>query len=685
MTALALPCDQVSPNWRHASGEAYRTFIHSYTADANVRRYHLACQRQFVEQYPDLRAWCQAPLPQRVGWLPGESRLSPTCRASYRARPYLLFLVTQGLLRLDWDWLIAIAQLRYQPWLGLAGIDLGISTLLDTAKTLDYKVASFRQMLTWIVPRLYLHTGVADVGHVTETELADGIEALFRFAERSDIMRFFPSADYYRTHIRGEHTAAFHGLHVVLYHRGQFATPPKKIRPPVPAVPLLKPRMHAIVERYIAERSLISAPHTIELIRHALNHLVMWLTEAHPTIETFADVTREDLLAFREAMDTLVGMRTQRYWTLRSKISVLSRISVFFAEIAAWEWADVPPRPLLLHGDLPKLPTRIPRYIPDAELNQLMAAIRALPCPFQRAALLIARWSGARRDEIRRLAVDCLDSYPDGTPRLRIPAGKTKHERLVPLNEEAAEAIRVLQCAHPAVGQGLPDRITGERTYYLFMHCGKLRSLEYLFLYPLQATCTQLGLVDAEGKATITAHRFRHTVGKQLAEKGAKLHTIMQVLGHNSVNMAMVYAHISDIAVLRDYQAVLGPQATLAGPFAAKLRVGDVSAAEVAWLKTNFFKTELELGHCLRLPQEGPCECDLYLTCAKFVTTPEYAPRLRRRRKLEQQLIDDATRRGWQREVERHRCTVQRIEQLLRDLGEALEGQEAPDGLPAAG
>ena len=74
-----------------------------------------------------------------------------------------------------------------------------------------------------------------------------------------------------------------------------------------------------------------------------------------------------------------------------------------------------------------------------------MPAIRSLLCPYQRAALLIARWSGARREEIRRLALDCLDSYADGTPRLRIPAGKTKRERIVPLNEEAAAAIRVLQ------------------------------------------------------------------------------------------------------------------------------------------------------------------------------------------------------------------------------------------------
>jgi hypothetical protein len=123
----------------------------------------------------------------------------------------------------------------------------------------------------------------------------------------------------------------------------------------------------------------------------------------------------------------------------------------------------------------------------------------------------------------------------------------------------------------------------------------------------------------------------------------------------------------------------LGPGATIAGPCAETLRAGTLSEAAVDWLKTNFIKTELELGRCLRLPQEGPCECDLYLTCAKFVTTPAYAPRLRRRRRIERELIEDAIARGWQREVERHQCTARRIEQLLADLAEPLDGPEAAD------
>ena len=98
-------------------------------------------------------------------------------------------------------------------------------------------------------------------------------------------------------------------------------------------------------------------------------------------------------------------------------------------------------------------------------------------------------------------------------------------------------------------------------------------------------------------------------------------------------------------------------------------------------MKCNFFKTELELSHCLRLPAEGPCECDMYLTCARFVTTPAYVPRLRERRKLEMALADDAQTRGWPREQERHRATVERLTRLLNDLGEPMKTTRNDAGL----
>jgi hypothetical protein len=236
----------------------------------------------------------------------------------------------------------------------------------------------------------------------------------------------------------------------------------------------------------------------------------------------------------------------------------------------------------------------------------------------------------------------------------------------------------VLQQLHQGK-RGLLDERTGTITPYLFMNRGRRFSARYLLDDALEKVCEQAGLVAADGKPTVWPHRFRHTLATQLARRGARFQTIQKILGHEGPEMSIVYIGITDEEVRQDYQAVLGPGAVLAGPGAQRVRSGELMESEVRWLQENLFKTELELGRCLRLPQEGPCECDLYLTCAKFVTSPEYAPRLRRRRRIEQELVEEARTRGWQREVERHQCTIHRLEQLLVELGEAVDGPEASE------
>ncbi|MFI7462115.1 hypothetical protein [Nonomuraea sp. NPDC049646] len=114
----------------------------------------------------------------------------------------------------------------------------------------------------------------------------------------------------------------------------------------------------------------------------------------------------------------------------------------------------------------------------------------------------------------------------------------------------------------------------------------------------------------------------------------------MKVLGHSSVSMALVCVQVGDREVLRDYKSVLEPGAIVAGPAADELKSGTLPAEAVDWLKSNFLKTELELGHCLRLPAEGPCGCDL---------------------------------RGWTREVERHTAVARRLTGLLTGLGETTD------------
>jgi integrase len=678
MTTGAVPVAARQRIRQHAPVAEYDAYLEQWIDDPVYRRMLRHYRDEFIANYPDVEAWFAAPLFERVGhqWLEsGVSRSRQT--VCHRARSYLHYLGLRGNVWFDWDWLMAIA--RHRIWelderLGLS-IRRDADALVHQAIQLGYFANTAVQTLRWTLSRLLLHAGDPRVEAITDDQLDDFADAIRQFGDRPDIATFFGSRPRYVRLTGQAYLNYVHALRVVLYHRGQLATEPRRTRGGHKLRPARRPRMETVAARFLATRRLTDRPTTVASLEHALREFIAWLCTAEPECETFAEVTRDQVLAYGEFLATTTSPHTGRPYAVLSRRGRLSALAVFFRDVAQWRWEDGPSHPLLAIGDLPKIPQRVPRYIPEAELARLMDAVRALQCPFQRAALLIARWSGARRDEVRRLALDSLDAYPDGTPRLRIPAGKTKRERLVPLNEEAAAAIRNLQ-ANRALDRGFRDSVTGIETRYLFMRHGQRLSAAYLFERPLEIACGAAGLVESNGRPSVTAHRFRHTVGTHLAERGAKLHTIMQVLGHSSASMSMVYARISDREVLRDYQAVLGPGAAIAGPFAETLRSGGLSPATVDWLKTNFFKTELELGHCLRLPQEGPCECDLYLSCAKFVTTRQYAPRLRARRQLEMELIADAEAHEWAREVERHRCTLQRLEQLLAELGEPLADTE---------
>jgi integrase len=504
---------------RHLSTEEYQADL----CARGIRAIQQALRRRrvFVERYPLLAAWLAAPLPERVGHLLGEPLERMTCRVAYEARPYLYCLVRQGGLRLDYAWLLAIQRTKVCGVLAGTPLAADLDRLKHEAIGLGYDAARVDEPLRWAVGRLFLHTGKGRVEALTLADIEELRAAIVTFGARADLTAYYRSAATWDS-VRREALGSVHVLWVVLYHRGQIAEEPRWHRrpaasPPPPPPPLLT----ATVARYLAQRRAAGCrPRTVTRLDQALRRFIAWLVAERPCVMSFADVTREDVLTYAQGLDTAVAATTGRALAPQTKHHLLSALAVFFRQTAHWGWAEVPGRPLLLASDLPRLPLRVPRYIPEDQLAQLMMAIRALPCPYRRAALLVARWSGARRDEIRRLPVDCLDHYPDGTPRLHLPVGKSRAERVVPLTEEAAEAIRALQALRPAGDRGLRDDYTGAVTRYLFVHHGQLYSASYLFESALAEACRAAGLVDGADKPTVTAHRFRHTVGTQLAERG---------------------------------------------------------------------------------------------------------------------------------------------------------------------
>jgi integrase len=675
----------------HASETEYHRWVKAHVPHPAAQWERMRAYRRFVERWPDLESFFAEPLVVRLGFV--DPKLNSAGRgAAHEASGYLVYLSLRHGISLDYDFLLGrkYARIFATPAGGTGlGVDLELFRRhIDRLVELGYPRPGASSALTWGFGRMLLHRGDPDLNAVTAEDLYQLGAAIRTFGERPDVedlRRFLYSkraesidANTGLRFVRNQ-LSLLHIVHVLLYNIGQVSETPtagtkviagwqdRLLPEPCP------PEIRHVIERYLTVRleAKLDRPQTVRLAREGLRRFVNWLAADHGEINNLAQLDRYVVEEYLRWLPGCVSRRTGGPLCATTVKHEINAIAAFCRDTAIWGWDDVPGRPLLTARDSPRRPQSIPRYLPRHELDALMSAIENLTDPHQRAALLLIRWTGARRDEIRRLTVDCLDAYPDGHPRLRIPVGKSHAERLIPLHPQAAEALQpVIDLARNCKAIARHDPVVGRHVDYVFVRHGKLLSAQVLFGAALHEACTAAGLVDAHGVATVSAHRFRHTVGTHLAEGGARIQTIMAILGHQSPAMALIYARLSDPEVRRQYEEALTRGTGIAGPAAEALLTGSLDADAVHWLQTNFLKTELELGHCLRLPAEGPCECDLVLTCPKFVTTSDYAPRIRQRLDTEDELIADAERRGWVREVERHRSTKRRLQQLLAELGE---------------
>lgn len=402
---------------RHATEEEYRRFLSLHHGIIEKTRHlHLADRARFVEAYPDLDEWLIAPLERRVGRIlrqdgpGGELSEIIVDKASYKARSYLYFLAARGYLRFDPKWLVAMRRLLpvWDYYFECVGLDAALERFIEEAAELGYSRASARAAGEWILSRIYMHTLDPDLRSIGEAQIADLEKAVGDFGRRTDLELFYGPREKYAGFITLRKTH-LHLFRVVLYHQGQLSEVPRKGGPPLPERPVLKPRMEDAARRYADWHRAADRRLTAERTFRGLRAFICWLAEAHPEIESFADVDREVVLEYAEALSKMIVPRTGRPVAPSTKTGRLIHLSNFFRDTAEWGWRDVPGRQLLGRGDFPRKVHRVPRYIPEEELARLVEAIRSPECPYRRTALLVTRWSGARRGEVRRLEIDCLD------------------------------------------------------------------------------------------------------------------------------------------------------------------------------------------------------------------------------------------------------------------------------------
>jgi integrase len=590
---LAVVCP-VEVRREHVDRATYRAWIWRHVPSSSVRSNRLRVFDEFVERWPRLEDWFTAPLRQRVLDQDDCVRGQHPHGGASVVMPYLSYLSLVHGIGLDYELLLArtfASPFTDSVHCGGLGVDVDrFARHVARLTQLGYSAGGARHQLLWPLGRMLLHRGDPDLGALTINDLDELRTAVDAFTTRlrSEPLREFyarprdgrppqldPAKAYFATAI-----ARLHAAHVLLFHIGQVNRAPTGrvdagswIERLAPAG--APPQIRAVIERYLRLHldANLDRPQTVRHFRDALRRLVEWLAAAHPEITNLAQLHREHAEQFLRWLGAQTNQHTGAPLTLGTRRSVVTLLARFVNETAAWQWDNVPGRVLFTRGDIPKIARTLPRFIPDHELASLMTAVDQLPDPYQRAALIVARWSGARRDEIRRLAIDCLDTYPDGHPRLRIPVGKGHAERSIPLHPQAAQALQpLIELAHRQAARDRFDPSVGRPVQHIFLVRGKLLSVAFLFDLSLKQACTAAGLIDPGGRPTVSAHRFRHTIGTQLAEGGARLQTIMAVLGHRSPAMSLIYASLSDPTVKQQYQDALdqhlGPDVTLAGPAA---------------------------------------------------------------------------------------------------------------------
>ena len=138
------------------------------------------------------------------------------------------------------------------------------------------------------------------------------------------------------------------------------------------------------------------------------------------------------------------------------------------------------------------------------------------------------------------LAADCLRPLGPDQWAIHVPLGKLKTERLVPVDSLVCQIIERLLCLRSPSdsdpgGFLLPRRRSRETL---------IRGLRAAFRDAVAAAGIHTRLVP---------HQFRHTYGTEMLRAGVSFTGVMELLGHTSPDMTLLYLEITQPDLQREY------------------------------------------------------------------------------------------------------------------------------------
>jgi site-specific recombinase XerD len=273
------------------------------------------------------------------------------------------------------------------------------------------------------------------------------------------------------------------------------------------------PEMAATMGRYLSQIATFLAPASVVVADNALRQVAGWAL-ANTGIESVAQFRRDDIEDFKVWLSARPGMKgalsanthRQRLRTLRA----------FFERIIEWDWPDAPVRNPILGSEIPKKPEPLPRFLDDRDAAKLMAAAAQAQLKDRLVVNLLAR-TGMRVGELCNLAADAVVVIGQAH-WLRIPLGKLRNDRYVPLHPELVSLLQTWTAANVEhIRRG--KLLLADETGPLDRH--RINRI-------LNRTSRRVGI------GHVNPHRLRHTLATQAINRGMRLEAIAALLGHRS-------------------------------------------------------------------------------------------------------------------------------------------------------
>lgn len=196
----------------------------------------------------------------------------------------------------------------------------------------------------------------------------------------------------------------------------------------------------------------------------------------------------------------------------------------------------------------PRQQKRLPKFLPGAEVDALMAAPLAHagdPDLVQRdsAILELLYASGMRAGELVRMDIGDID-FAQGIARV---IGKGDKERVALLGSKAREAL----LGYLAEGRKklLARAGAGAQTPALFLNRFGERLSDRGVRKLFDKYCEAAG-----DTLKITPHVLRHTFATHLLSNGADLRFVQELLGHASITTTQVYTHVTPARMKEVYE-----------------------------------------------------------------------------------------------------------------------------------